>query len=86
MRAESDQPDSSDELSGDLQAVIECLKRRPVPEASMQRALERAGRCGLPVRWTAHRVRQKAVLGVAAAVCLALGFWFLRPLICGPTS
>ena len=45
----------------------------------MKRALERARRCGSPVQWTAHPVRQKAVLGVVAAVCLALGFWFSRP-------
>ncbi len=32
MHGESDQPDSVDELSGDLQAVIECLKRPRSPK------------------------------------------------------
>ena len=81
MNHEADERDSLDELPGDLRAAIECLKRRPIPDASLQRALDRAGRCGLPVRRIAHRVRQKAVLGFAAAVaaCIALGLWFSRP-------
>jgi hypothetical protein len=81
MHGESDQLDPVDELSPDLRAAVECLKQRPVPEAAMQRALDRAARCGLSVRRAEHRVRQKAVLGFAAAVavCLALGLWLWLP-------
>lgn len=81
MNDEAYKPDSLDELPGDLRAAVERLKRRLVPEAAMQRALDRAARCGSPIRWTDQRLRQKAVLGFAAtvAVCIALGLWFLRP-------
>jgi hypothetical protein len=81
MRDEAYKPDSPDELSSELRAAVERLKRQPIPEAAMQRALERAAGCGLPVGQTEYRVRLKAVLAVAAvvAVGIALGFWLLRP-------
>jgi hypothetical protein len=81
MNDETYKPDSSDELSGELRAAVEQLKQRPVPEAAMQRALDRAARCGSPNRWSDRRLRLKAVLGfaAAAAVCIALGLLLLRP-------
>lgn len=73
--------DSLDELSGDLRVAVERLKQRPVPEAAMQRALDRAARYGSVSRWTNHRLKFKAVLGfaTAAALCIALGLLLLRP-------
>src|SRR5437870_1508977 len=81
MNDETYKPDPIDELSGELRTAVERLKRRPIPEASMQRALARAARCGSTIRWTHRRLKFKAVLGVAAAaaVCVALGLLFLRP-------
>ena len=81
MNEEASKPDSVDELPGDLRAAVERLKRSPVPEAAMQRALDRAARCASPVRWSDHRLTRKAVLGFAAAVAgfIALGLWFSRP-------
>ena len=81
MNDETHQPDSLDDLSGDLRVAVERLKRRPVPEAVMQRVLDRAARGGSPIRWTNRRSRQKTVFGFAAAVaaCVILGLWFSRP-------
>jgi len=81
MNAEADRPDSPDELSGDLRAAVERLKQQPVPEAAMRSALDRAARCDSPLQRPPHRSRLIAVLGfaAAAAACIALGVWFLRP-------
>jgi hypothetical protein len=81
MNDEAYKPDSLDELAGDLRVAVEHLKRRAVPEAAMQRALDRAARCGSPIRLTDHRLKFKAVLGfaAAAALCIAIGLLFLRP-------
>ena len=83
MNDETYKPGSLDELSGDLRVAVERLKERPVPEAAMQRALDRVARFGSPSpsRWNHRRLKLKAVLGfaAAAAVCTALGLLLLRP-------
>jgi hypothetical protein len=81
MNDETYEPDSLDELPGELRIAVEHLKQRPVPEAAMQRALDRAARCGSPIQSADHRLRQKALLGLAASVaaCIALGLWLLQP-------
>jgi hypothetical protein len=81
MNDEAGKHDSLDELSEDLRAAVECLKQRPVPEAAMQRALDRAAHCGSLVRSTDPWLRLKAPLRWAAAVaaCIAIVAWFWRP-------
>jgi hypothetical protein len=74
-------PDSLDDLSGVLRAAVEHLKRRPVPEGAMQRALDRAAGSDLHSQRTGLRSRRNLVVGFASAVaaCVALGLWFSRP-------
>jgi hypothetical protein len=81
MNDEAYQPDSLDELPGELRVAVERLKRRSIPEAAMQRALDRAARRGASIRGTDHRLRLQAVLGFAAAVaaCIAFVLWLLHP-------
>jgi hypothetical protein len=81
MNDETYKPDSPDELPGVLRAAVDRLKQRPIPQAAMQRALDRAARCASPIRWTERRLIQRAALGFAAAVaaCIALSLWLAQP-------
>ena len=81
MNDETYEPDSLDELRGDLRVAVERLKQRPIPQAAVDRALDRALHCDSRSRWAAHWSRRKALIGLAGAVaaCLAIGFWLLRP-------
>ena len=80
MNDEAHTPDSLDELPGALRAAVERLRRRPVPEAAAQRALERAARSHLHFQRNGRRSRRKPLLGFAAAVAasIASAFWFFR--------
>ncbi len=81
MNNQADQPDSLDELPGDLRTAVQHLKGRPVPKAAMQRAINRAERCGSPRRWTDQRSTIQAAWGIVAAavVCVAFSLWLARP-------
>ena len=75
--------------AGELPVAVEHLKQRRVPEAAMDRALDRAARYGLSRRSTDHRLRRQAILGFRRRRGCVDCDW---PLVCriprmrGPTS
>ena len=60
MNDEPYQSDLLDDLSGDVRVAVERLKRLAIPEAAMQRALDRAKCCDSALHPTNQWLRSKA--------------------------